>query len=69
MVPAEHIYSNQVENSCEWWQDLLSDVVGSIEAQIGVLQYLHRTSNQLYEWHSWHSVHNNIWYTLTHAWL
>lgn len=69
MVPTEHIYSNQVENSCKWWQDLLGDVVGGVEAQAGVLQYLYRTPNQLYERHSWHTVHNNIWHTLTNTWL
>lgn len=68
-VPAEHIYSNQLEHAPQWWQDLFGEVVGRVEAESGVLQYLHRLSHQLNEGHARCPTHNNIGHPLTHAWL
>lgn len=69
LVPAEHVDSDQLEHTGQWRQDLLSDVVGGIEAQGGVLQHLGGPADQLDEGHAGCAVHNDIGHPLTHAWL
>lgn len=69
LVPAEHVHSDQQEHAGQWWQDLLGDVIGGIEAQAGVLQHLHGPAHQLDEGHAGHPVHDHVRHTLAHAWL
>jgi len=67
LVPAEHVHSNQLEHSGQWWQDLLGDVVGGIEAQAGVLQHLHGPTDQLNEGNARRPIHDHVGHSLAHA--
>lgn len=64
LVPSEHVHSDQLEHASQRRQDLLGDVVCGVEAQAGVLQYLHRPADQLDKGHAGHPIHNDIRYSL-----
>lgn len=60
LVPAEDVNPDQGEDSLQRRQDLLGDVVSSVEPQAGVLQNLQGPPHQLNKRHSWYSIHYDI---------
>ena len=69
LLPGEDVHPEEGEDSVQRGEDLFGDVVGGVEAEGGVRQYILGLPDQLYEGQPRASIHNDIGDTFPGTWF